>query len=142
MRVAIVGAGDVGRAIARDLINQGHEVLLIEKNPHAVRSDTVPEAEWLMADGCELDSLHEAELQTCDVCVAATGDDKANLVHSLLAKTEFGVARTVARINHPENEWLFTEKWGVDVAVSIPRIMSALVEEAVSVEDAVKRHFG
>jgi len=142
MRVSIIGAGDVGRAIAKELIGQGHDVLLIEKDPHAVRSDTVPEAEWLLADGCELDSLNEAELGTSDVCVAATGDDKANLVHCLLAKTEFGVARTVARINHPENEWLFTDKWGVDVAVSIPLIMSALVEEAVSVDDVVNRHFG
>ena len=70
--------------------------------------------------------------------IAATGDDKANLVTSLLAKTEFGVPRTVARVNHPNNEWLFTEAWGVDVNVSTPRIMSALVEEAVTVGDLVR----
>ena len=133
MRVSIVGAGNVGRSIARELIANGHEVLLIEKDPHAIRSDTVPEAEWLLADACEMDSLAEADLETCDVAIAATGDDKANLVHTLLAKTEFGVPRTVARVNHPKNEWMFTEQWGVDVAVSTPRIMSALVEEAVSV---------
>jgi len=138
MRVAIVGAGNVGRSIARELISNGHEVLLIERDPHAIKSDTVPEAEWLMADGCELDSLEEADLATCDVSVAATGDDKANLVHALLAKTEFGVPRTVARINHPNNEWLFTDQWGVDVAVSTPRIMSALIEEAVTVGDVVR----
>jgi trk system potassium uptake protein TrkA len=72
------------------------------------------------------------------VVIAATGDDKVNLVTSLLAKTEFGVPRTVARVNHPNNEWLFTEAWGVDVSVSTPRIMSALVEEAVSVGDLVR----
>jgi trk/ktr system potassium uptake protein len=72
------------------------------------------------------------------VVIAATGDDKANLVVSLLAKTEYGVPRVVARINHPNNEWLFNESWGVDVAVSTPRIMSALVEEAVSVGDLVR----
>jgi trk system potassium uptake protein len=72
------------------------------------------------------------------VVIAATGDDKANLVTSLLAKTEFGVPRTVGRVNHPNNEWLFTEAWGVDVNVSTPRIMSALVEEAVSVGDLVR----
>ena len=98
----------------------------------------MPDAEWLLADSCELSSLEEARLQDCDVVIAATGDDKANLVTSLLAKTEFGVPRTVGRVNHPNNEWLFTEAWGVDVNVSTPRIMSALVEEAVTVGDLVR----
>ncbi|WP_316667458.1 TrkA family potassium uptake protein [uncultured Propionibacterium sp.] len=138
MRVSITGAGNVGRSIARELIANGHEVLLIEKDPHTIRSDAVPEAEWLLADACEMDSLAEADLETCDVAIAATGDDKANLVYTLLAKTEFGVPRTVARVNHPKNEWMFSEQWGVDVAVSTPRIMSALVEEAVSVGAVVR----
>jgi len=131
MRIAIVGAGNVGRSIARELIENGHDVLLIEHDSRAVQSESVPEAEWLLADGCELDALDEADLGSCDVSVAATGDDNVNLVHALLAKTEFGVPRTVARINYPNNEWLFTDKWGVDVAVSTPRIMTALVEEAL-----------
>ena len=70
--------------------------------------------------------------------IAATGDDKVNLVASLLAKSEYGVPRVVARVNHPKNEWLFDNSWGVDVAVSTPRIISALVEEAVSVGDVVR----
>jgi trk system potassium uptake protein TrkA len=74
----------------------------------------------------------------CDVVVAATGDDKVNLVVSLLAKTEFAVPRVVARVNRAENEWLFTEQWGVDVSVSKPRLMAALVEEAVTVGDLVR----
>ncbi len=138
MRVAIVGAGNVGRSIARELIANGHSVLLIDRDPGAIKTDSVPGAEWLLADACELDSLEEARLDTCDVSIAATGDDKANLVHSLLAKTEFGVPRTVGRVNHPGNEWMFDEVWGVDVAVSTPRLMSALVEEAVSVGDLVR----
>ena len=138
MRVAIAGAGAVGRSIARELITNGHQVLLIDKNPRAIRPERVPDAEWLLADSCELSSLEEARLNKCDVVIAATGDDKANLVTSLLAKTEFGVPRTVGRVNHPNNEWLFTEAWGVDVNVSTPRIMSALVEEAVSVGDLVR----
>jgi trk system potassium uptake protein TrkA len=77
-------------------------------------------------------------LASCEVVVAATGDDKVNLVVSLLAKTEFAVPRVVARINRAENEWLFTEQWGVDVAVSMPRLMAALVEEAVTVGDLVR----
>jgi trk system potassium uptake protein TrkA len=138
MRVAIAGAGAVGRSIARELITNGHKVLLIDKNPESIKPDRVPKAEWLLADSCELSSLEEAGLEHCDVVIAATGDDKANLVTSLLAKTEFGVPRTVGRVNHPNNEWLFTEAWGVDVNVSTPRIMSALVEEAVTVGDLVR----
>ena len=138
MKVAIAGAGAVGRSIARELIGNGHLVLLIDKSAHAIKPDRVPDAEWLLADSCELSSLEEARLQECDVVIAATGDDKVNLVTSLLAKTEFGVPRTVGRVNHPNNEWLFTEAWGVDVNVSTPRIMSALVEEAVTVGDLVR----
>ncbi|WP_295660999.1 TrkA family potassium uptake protein [uncultured Nocardioides sp.] len=138
MRVAIAGAGAVGRSIARELIDNGHDVLLIDKNPSAVKPERVANAEWLLADSCELSSLEEARLDRCDVVIAATGDDKVNLVTSLLAKTEFGVPRTVGRVNHPNNEWLFTEAWGVDVNVSTPRIMSALVEEAVTVGDLVR----
>jgi trk system potassium uptake protein len=138
MRVAIAGAGAVGRSIARELIENGHKVLLIDKDPNAIHPDRVRDAEWLLADSCELSSLEEARLETCDVVIAATGDDKANLVTSLLAKTEFAVPRTVARVNHPSNEWLFSEAWGVDVNVSTPRIMSALVEEAVTIGDIVR----
>ena len=137
MRVVIAGAGSVGRSIARELLHNGHQVLLIDKDADDVQAGRVPDASWLLADACETSSLHEAGLADCDVVVAATGDDKANLVVSLLAKTEFGVPRTVARVNNPKNEWLFDEAWGVDVAVSTPRLMTALVEEAVSVGDLV-----
>ena len=112
MRVAIAGAGNVGRSIARELLSNGHEVLLLEREPRSVKLETVPQAEWLLADACELTSLEQADLQRCQVVVAATGDDKVNLVVSLLAKTEYGVPRVVARINHPKNEWLFNESWG------------------------------
>ncbi len=138
MRVAIAGAGNVGRSIAGELVLNGHEVLLIEREPRAVKPDSVPGAEWLLADACELETLVQASFQTCQVVVAATGDDKVNLVVSLLAKTEFGVDRVVARVNHPKNEWLFNESWGVDVSVSSPRLLAAVVEEAVSVGDLIR----
>ncbi|MHB1613299.1 MAG: potassium channel family protein [Actinomycetes bacterium] len=138
MRIAIAGAGSVGRSIAQELLDNGHEVLLIDKTPGAVRIDSVPNAEWIQADACEITSLEEAGLAQCNVVVAATGDDKANLVVSLLAKTEYGVPKTVARVNNPRNEWMFDEAWGVDVAVSTPRLMTALIEEAVSVGDLVR----
>lgn len=138
MRVVVVGAGSVGRSIARELIHNGHAVLLIDKYAEDDRTASVPDASWLLADACEMSTLQEAQVQDCDVIVCATGDDKVNLVVSLLAKTEFGIARTVGRVNNPKNEWMFDEAWGVDVAVSTPRIMTALVEEAVSVGDLVR----
>jgi trk system potassium uptake protein TrkA len=138
MRIVIVGAGSVGRSIARELLTNGHRVLMIDKDPNAIRVTSVPDAEWLLADACEITSLADAGLADCDVVVAASGDDKANLVVSLLAKTEYGVPRTVARVNTPANEWMFDEAWGVDVAVSTPRLMTALVEEAVSIGELVR----
>ena len=138
MRVVIAGAGSVGRSIARELLRNGHHVLLVDRDADGDRVQKVPDASWLQADACEIEALSEAGLADCDVVVAATGDDKVNLVLSLLAKTEFGVPRTVARVNNPKNEWMFDEAWGVDVAVSTPRLMTALVEEAVSVGDLVR----
>lgn len=137
MKVMIAGAGSVGRSIAGDLLQHGHEVLLIDISPSAMRVSQVAEAEWMLADACEVATLHDAGVDTMDVVVAATGDDKANLVIAFLAKTEFGVPRTVARVNNPRNEWLYDSQWGVDVAVSTPRIMTAMVEEAVAVGDVV-----
>jgi trk system potassium uptake protein TrkA len=128
----------VGRSIARELLSHDHEVTLIDRNPSAMRVSQVPEAEWVLADACELPALQASELEQADVVVGATGDDKVNLVFSLLGKTEFGVPRTVARVNNPKNEWMFDQSWGVDVAVSTPRIMTAMVEEAVAVGDLVK----
>lgn len=138
MKVVIAGAGKVGKSIALELIGFGHDVLVIDRDADVARPNAIEGATVLHADACELTSLEEAELARCQVVVAATGDDKVNLVVSLLAKTEFGVPRVVARVNHPKNEWMFDDAWGVDVAVSTPRMLSALVEEAVSVGDLVK----
>lgn len=138
MRIGIAGAGAVGRSVARELIEYGHKVLLIERQPRHYEPHTVPDADWLIADACELTSLEEAGVQTCDVLIAATGDDKANLVTGMLAKTEFGVPRVVARINDIRNEWLFTQAWGIDVAVSAPSAMAAGVEGAIDVGHLVR----
>jgi trk system potassium uptake protein len=138
VRVAIAGAGAVGRSIALELVDNNHEVMLIERELANIDPEQVEAAEWVHADACELASLEEAGLETCDVVIAATGDDKVNLVVSLLAKTEFAVRRVVARVNDPTNEWLFGQNWGVDVAVSTPRLLAALVEEAVAVGDLVR----
>jgi trk system potassium uptake protein TrkA len=138
MRVAIAGAGKVGRAIARELVGNGHDVMLIDRDGSLAGRGGVEGTTFITADACEISALDEAGLADCQVVVAATGDDKVNLVVSLLAKTEYGVPRVVARVNHPKNEWMFDDSWGVDVAVSTPRMLSALVEEAVSVGDLVR----
>jgi trk system potassium uptake protein TrkA len=138
MKIAIAGAGNVGRSIARELLANGHHVMLIDRDPKALKMDSVPKAEWIMADVCEIAALDNAKLDTCQVLIAATGDDKVNLVSSFLARTEYGVPRVVARVNHPKNEWMFDSSWGVDVAVSTPRIIAAIVEEAVSIGDVVR----
>ena len=139
MRIAIAGAGNVGQYVAKDLGDRGHEIVLIEQNKELVEM-LKPELDvnWVIGDGCELHTLDSAVLSSCDVMVAATGDDEDNLVISLLAKQEFAVPRVVARVNHPDNQWLFTESWGVDVAVSMPHLLTSLVEEAVSVGDLVR----
>ncbi|GAA3094055.1 TrkA family potassium uptake protein [Pseudonocardia yunnanensis] len=138
MRIAIAGAGAVGRSIALELLESKHQVMLIERELANIEPESVEGAEWVHADACELASLEEAGLESCDVVIAATGDDKVNVVVSLLAKTEFAVRRVVARVNDPRNEWLFSDNWGVDVAVSTPRLLAALVEEAVAVGDLVR----
>lgn len=138
MKVAVAGAGAVGRSIARELLDSGHQVTLIERNPEHIDVEDISDAQWQLGDACELTLLESVHLETFDVVIAATGDDKANVVLSLLAKTEFAVPRVVARVNDPRNEWLFTDAWGVDVAVSTPRMLASLVEEAVAVGDLVR----
>lgn len=138
MKVAIAGAGAVGRSIARELVANHYDVTLIERNPAHFDVDSIPGANWRFGDACELSLLESIQLQDFDVVIAATGDDKANVVLSLLAKTEFAVPRVVARVNDPRNEWLFDSAWGVDVAVSTPRMLASLVEEAFAVGDVVR----
>ncbi len=134
MRIAVAGAGAVGIYIANDLADAGHAVLLIEQTLSVrEKANTDPKVEWFIGDACEVSSLQAARLETCDVLVAATGDDEDNLVVSLLAKTEFAIPQVIARVNHPKNEWMFNDAWGVDCAVSTPHLMTALVEEAVSI---------
>ena len=133
MKIVIAGAGSVGRSVALELLAHGHDITLIDNMPEKLRISSVADADWVLADACSPDALRDAGVDEADVMVAATGDDKANLVISLLAKTEFAVPRVVARLNNPKNEWLFDQAWGVDVSASTPRIMTSLVEEAVSV---------
>ena len=138
MKIVIAGAGNVGRFMAKDLLRLGHSVILIDQNGELIQHHYGRiNCTWVQADATEPLTLQGAGLGSCDVMVAATGDDKVNLVASLLAKQEFGIRRVVARVNHPNNEWLFNESWGVDAAVSPPHLLTSLVEEAVIVGDLV-----
>jgi trk system potassium uptake protein TrkA len=142
MRVVLAGGGNVGTFIAEELHQGGHDVLIVEIDADRVemarRSNEPPGVPWLVADACEVSQLAQAEPEKADVVVAVTGDDEDNLVISLLAKQEFGVPRVIARVNNPKNEWMYNEMWGVDVAVSTPHLLTALVEEAVSVGSLVR----
>jgi trk system potassium uptake protein TrkA len=141
MKVAICGAGNVGVSIASDLASGGHDVLLVDKDLELVerlRSELGQTMTLIAADACEVSSLDAAGFATVDVVIAATGDDEDNLVISLLSKQEFAVPRVIARVNSPKNQWLFNESWGVDVSVCMPLMMTALVEEAVSVGSLVR----
>ena len=139
MKVVIAGGGVVGTSIAEDLCAGGHHVLILESDSALVaKLSPHMQCEWFEGDACEVATLHAAGVADADVVVAATGDDEDNLVVSLLARQEFAVPRVIARVNHPKNRWLFNETWGVDVSVSTPHLMTALVEEAVSVGTLVR----
>jgi len=141
MKVVVAGAGNVGRHLADDLAGRGHSVTLIEQDTGAAtraRRELSESVQVFLGDACEPYVLEEAKVAEADALVAATGDDEDNLVTSLLAKQEFAVPRVLARVNHSRNEWMFTEQWGVDAAVSPPHILTALVEEAVTVGDVVR----
>ena len=139
MKVLLAGAGNIGRYLAFDLAQRGHDVILLDQSPRAL--EMVPDhdltLELVEGDACAPSVLERVGAREADVVVAATGDDEDNLVISLLAKQEFAVPRVLARVNHPVNEWLFDQSWGVDLAVSPPHLLTALVEEEVSTGDLV-----
>ena len=120
MYVIVVGGGKVGFYLAKELLDEGHEVLVIEKDEHGPRSAMIAEELGdvvLRGDGCEATTLESAGTARADMLIAVTGDDEDNLVACQVAKTRFGVSRTVARINNPKNETIF-RTLGIDVTVS------------------------
>jgi trk system potassium uptake protein TrkA len=141
MRIVVAGAGNIGRHLANDLHLRGHDVTLIEQDSGTLdraQEDAPHGVTFILGDACEPWVLDKADVRSSEVIVAATGDDEDNLVISLLSKQEYGVPHVVARVNHPKNEWLFTEMWGVDTAMSPPHVLTALVEESVTVGDLIR----
>lgn len=128
MYILIGGGGDVGYYLTRNLLGQGHEVLLIEKG--SSRYQTLSEdlgQSVIKGDACEASVLEDAGARRADVIIAVTGDDEDNLVMCQVAKKRFSVARTIARLNNPRHEALF-EKLGIDVTVSPTKAILSLIE--------------
>jgi trk system potassium uptake protein TrkA len=138
MKILVIGGGAVGKTISRDLVKiKNHEVIIVDFESEADQKNPIPGVRWVSGDACDLKVLENADALDADVLVAATGDDQTNLVVSLIGKTEFGISKTIARINHPKNVSLFDASWGVDLSVSTPAVMTSLIEEAVSIGEAV-----
>ncbi len=131
MYIVIVGGGRLGYYLAKALIDEGHEVLIIEKN--AAISQTIAGemgSVCLHGDGCETATLAQAGTNRADMLIAVTGDDEDNLVACQVAKYQFNVGRTIARVRNPQNETTF-KKLGIDVTVSSTSIILEHIEHEV-----------
>jgi trk system potassium uptake protein TrkA len=131
MYIIIVGGGKVGYYLTKTLLSEGHEVLLIEKNPEKTELFVEQFGAVVVAgDGAEAAVLAQAGAARADVVIAVTGEDEDNLVVCQVAKTKFHVGRTIARVNNPKNEYLF-RMLGVDVTVSQTDYILTLIEQAI-----------
>jgi len=137
MYIIVVGGGKVGYYLTKSLLEEGHEVLVIEKDPqqYAMLTDEL-EANALQGDGCEASVMADAGLGRADVVVAVTGDDEDNLVVCQIAKHKFNVPRAIARINNPKNENLF-RKLGIDVTVSSTELILSQIERFIPAQSLV-----
>lgn len=128
MYIIVVGGGKIGYYLTKALLNEGHEVLLIERD--ARKCERIAEelgSVVMRGDGCEAATLADAGTERAGVVVAVTGDDEDNLVACQVAKAKFKVPRTVARINNPKNGIIF-KKLGIDVTVSSTEVILSQIE--------------
>ena len=131
MYIVIVGGGKVGYYLSKALLDEGHEILVLEKD--ADRCEFICEdlgSVCVRGDGCEAATLEAAGTERADMLIAVTGDDEDNLVACQVAKHKFNVPRTIARISNPKNEAIF-KKLGIDVTVSSTNIILENIEEEV-----------
>lgn len=137
MQVIIVGGGKTGRYLANRLATDGTSVTLIEQRADVV--ETVKRScagvTALAGNASDPAVLERAGIRMADVLVAVTGRDETNLVVSMLAKLEFSVARVVARVNNPSNEWMFVPGNGVDVGVSQAELIARFLIEGIDASD-------
>jgi len=137
MYIIVVGGGKVGYYLTKSLLEEEHEVLVIEKDLRkcAALTDELG-ANVLQGDGCDASSMAEAGIGRADVVVAVTGDDENNLVVCQVAKHKFSVPRTIARINNPKNENIF-RKLGIDVTVSSTELILSQIEQFIPAQSLV-----
>ncbi|MGC8873749.1 MAG: potassium channel family protein [Chloroflexia bacterium] len=137
MYIVVVGGGKVGYYLTKSLLEQGHEVLVIERDPRrqAILSQELG-AVVLPGDGCEVAVMEQAGFSRADVVIAVTGDDEDNLVICQVAKRRFHVGRTIARINNPRNEKIF-RRLGIDVTVSSTEVILSQIEQLLPFESLV-----
>ena len=137
MFVIIVGGGKTGTFLAYQLVSDGHQVRLIENRPEIVAKvlESLPAEVVVNGDGSSPSVLESAGIQQANVLAAVTGEDEANLVITTLARFEFHVPRTIARVNNPKNFWLFTPEMGVDVGLNQTEIFARLIAEEMSLGD-------
>ncbi len=131
MYVIVVGGGRVGYYLTRALLDEGHEILILETNATVARtlSDELGSI-CVRGDGCESTTLASVGTNRADMLIAVTGDDEDNLVSCQVAKHMFGVPRTVARIRNPRNESIF-KKLGIDVTINTTNLILESIEEEV-----------
>jgi trk system potassium uptake protein len=137
MNVMIVGGGKTGAHLTRRLLDEGHQVCLIESRPEMVDRlrEELPAGVVVCGDGSSPGVLEAAGILSAQVLAAVTGEDEANLVVTTLARFEFNVPRTIARVNNPKNAWLFTPEMGVDVGLNQTDILAGLIAEEMSMGD-------
>jgi len=137
MYIIIAGGGKVGQYLAKTLLNERHEVLLIEQDRRKIDQLTEDLGEIVMrGDASEMRTMKDAGMERADVVVAVTGDDGDNLVISQLAKRKFNVPRVIARVNNPKNEELF-HRLGVDQTVVSTKIIFNLIEQQIETDQVI-----
>lgn len=139
MFAIIVGGGRVGSYLATSLIEDGHRVSVVEKRRDILEKlhKEVSQAEIIEGDGSDPEALEKAGANKADLVAAVTGEDEDNIVIGQLAKYTFKVNRTIARINNPKNDWLFTTQWGIDIAVSAVHIIAKIIQEEATLGDII-----
>jgi len=139
MFIIIVGGGKTGSHLARQLLAEGHKIKLIEWRPEIIERlmQELPEGVLVVGDGSSPSVLEQASIEDAEALAAVTGADENNLVATTLARFEFHVPRTIARVNNPKNAWLFTPEMGVDVSLSQTDILAKMIAEEMSMGDMV-----
>ncbi len=137
MFVIVVGGGKTGSQLCTQLRDEGHSVKVIENRESVLERLKVelPDDIIVPGDGSSPSVLESAGIEKANVLAAVTGEDEANLVITSLARFEYKVPRTIARVNNPKNAWLFNQDMGVDVALSQPDILAKLIAEEMSLGD-------